>query len=795
MTDKGKMSKLDRLSWFMTSHQFPVLVITVIVTLVLGTGIFRIKGEVILQHLFPYGHPYLQLHTKFAQVFGSGASGVVIALKAKEGDIFKPSILSKLQKMNNEVELWDEVYRVLTISIASRSIKVVKTLGKGEIRIEPLMWPEVPKNDAEMAQLKKNIFSSPAYKGSFVSRDGTATLLFTEFRENISYERSFQLLRGLVKQYSDAETSVHIVGFPMLMGWIYSYKPQILFVSAVSVAIMILILFLIFRNLPGLLTPIAFGVICTAMGLGFIGWTGINFSPLMYVLAFLVGARMLSHAVQITHRYFEEYELSGYDRGQACYETMRKMMIPNWAGVSTDAAGFLILVIAKIPLMQQVAIIMSFWMICIALCSVLTPILSSYMPMKRAMEKWAEEKVKVTFLDRVCTVCTEFSIGKGKLVVGGACLIVLALCVWLTSEITIGDPTPGTPILWPDHTYNQDQALVDKTFDASSENFMLFYEGEKESVYDPVVLTTFEAFARHMKKSLPDIFKSSSSMINMIKMVNVTFHDGDEFWYQLPLNEPMLMSLMGYVRQNTDRGTLNRFVDTLVEKSQITLFFSDHTSVNLLRIRDAAYDFFKNHPKKVEKGQFLLAGGRIGLEIAVNEEMKRSHAIIDSTVLLVIFILCALCYLSIVAGLMLTLPLILANLVAFAYISMLNIGLSINTLPIAAVGVGVGVDYAIYIYSRCIDEFPLQDGWANTIIAAVRTSGKAVIYTGLTMILPITTWVVISDLKFQAQMGLFLAMILGTNVILSVTLHPLMLYLIKPGFIKRKALNMSGEKE
>lgn len=198
---------------------------------------------------------------------------------------------------------------------------------------------------------------------------------------------------------------------------------------------------------------------------------------------------------------------------------------------------------------------------------------------------------------------------------------------------------------------------------------------------------------------------------------------------------------------------------------------------------------------KLEKGEFKLAGGRIGLEMAVNEEMKRSHLIIDSMVLATIFIMCTLCFRSIVAGLMLTIPLILANLVAFAYMVYANIGLSINTLPIAAVGVGVGVDFAIYLYSRCIEEFPYQNSWLNTIMMSVRTSGKAVVYTGLTLILAIIPWYFISELKFQAQMGFFLSMLLLTNVILALTLHPLLIYIIKPRFIKRRAVRTVGSSE
>jgi len=788
-------SRLSRLSWFLTGHRLAVLVLTLIVTLVFAYGTFKIRGDVILHDLFPYDHPYLKLHARFAQVFGSGASGVAIALRAKDGDIFNQSMLRKLQKMTNEVVLWDEVYRVLTVSIASRTAKVVKALAKGKIKIEPLMWPEIPKNNAEMASLKKHIFSDPALNGTLISRDGTAALLLTEFKENISYDRAFSLLRKLTEEYTDDESSVHIVGFPQLMGWIYSFRPQMRTVFAVSVGLMILILFLIFRNLTGMIAPIVVGLISTGIGLGFVGWIGINFSPLLYVLAFLVGARKISHAVQITHRYFEELNASSNDKDKACYETMRSMIMPNVAGVITDAAGFLVLVLAKIALMQHLAIIMSFWMVSIAFSAILTPIICTYIPLKGASEIFSKKRTKMDWVDRANMAAAGFSIGSGRYIVAIVVIALMIFCGLQASKLKIGDPAPGSPLLWPDQQYNQDQELVNRAFDASSENLMLFYEGEKESVYDPDVLNTFEGFARHMKAKLPDIYKSSSSIIDMVKMVNVTFHDGDKVWYQLPRNEPMLTGLMGYVKANVGFTTIGRYIDEGMERAQITLFFSDHTSENLLRIRDTAYDFFKKHPMKLEKGEFKLAGGRIGLEMAVNEEMKRSHLIIDSMVLATIFIMCTLCFRSIVAGLMLTIPLILANLVAFAYMVYANIGLSINTLPIAAVGVGVGVDFAIYLYSRCIEEFPYQNSWLNTIMMSVRTSGKAVVYTGLTLILAIIPWYFISELKFQAQMGFFLSMLLLTNVILALTLHPLLIYIIKPRFIKRRAVRTVGSSE
>ena len=777
---------LDRLSRCFMRHRLVILIICLIGSGLLSHGATKIKTEVILQHLFPYDHPYLKLHARFSQVFGGGGFGVVMAVKAKNGDIFNKNTLGKIKKITDEIVLWQEAYRVLTVSIARNSTKVVKTLAKGEIVIDTLMFPDIPQNEEEMELLKKHIFSDPSYKGILVSRDGTAALIMLQLKEHISYEKAFELLSNVDTTYSDDETSIHIVGYPMLMGWIYSYKPQMVMVFAISVAMMVLILYIIFRSFVGMIAPIAMAAICTGMGLGFIGWTGINFSPLLYVLAFLVGARMLSNAVQITNRYIFEYrscEGGLTPRQIAGRNTMQAMMMPNAAAVATDAAGFLILGLAKIILMQQIAIMMSFWMFTIVLSGVLVPIICSYLP--RLGEEFDHCTDKKTVLERIIIGLAGFSIGAGRYVVGFGVIVILAFCGWQTTKLKVGDPTPGSPILWPKHSYNQDVALINSTFDASSENFMLFYEGEPESVYDPIVSKTFEAFSRHMAAKLPDIYKSSSSINNFGKMLNTTFHDGDRIWYQMPREAEALEGLLGQIRNNIDRGTLSRYMDTTLERAQITLYFSDHTSHNMQRIRQAAYDFFKDNSMQTPRGEFKLAGGAIGLEIAVNDEMERAHVIMDAMVLVAIFVMCTLAFKSFTAGFMLAVPLLLSNLVAFAYMAVMDIGLSTNTLPCSAVGVGVGVDFSIYLYSRCMEEFPKHQQWRETVLTAVRTAGKGIVFTGLTLILPILTWYFISALKFQAQMGFFLSILLFINMIAALTLHPLLVLIVKPVFMTK----------
>lgn len=787
-------TRVARIAAFMTRHRLAVLLVFALLAIAVSYGALHIKTDIIFQHMFPHDHPYLKLHAKFSRIFGSGGSGVVIGIKAKDGDIFNQKMLGKIEKITREIELWDEIYRSLTVSIASNASKVVRTLAGGEILIKSLMFPETPQNQEQMEQLKRDIFSNPAYDGILVSRDGTASLIFTEFKENISYEQAFAKLKGLKEKYEDENTSLQVVGYPMLMGWIYSLKYQMHVVFAVSIACIILILLLIFRNVIGILAPLAVGVISTGLGLGFIGWAGINFSPLLFVLGFLVSARQVSHSVQITCRYMEELNQSGGQKQEACYQTMRGMLVPNVAGVVTDAAGFAVLYFAQIVLMQQLALIMTVWMLGIASTAILTPIICSYIPLTGASQRWSKDRLREGFLDRLCVGAAQFSIGRGKMLVSAGVLVLAVFCAWQMNYLKIGDPTPGSPLLWPDHRYNQDQALLNQKFDASSENLTLYFEGEPGSVYDPRVLNTFERFSTHMAQALPDIYKSSSSIIDLVKILNLTLRDGDQLRYQLPTDREELEGLLGYLKNTASMAQLRRFIDQEMSQSMITLFFADHTSDNLLRINQAAQEFFAQNPAQIEVGQFKLAGGRVGMEIAVNQEMKESHLLIDAMVLATILIMCAISFRSLVAGLMLTIPLVLSNMVAFAYMAMADIGLSINTLPVAAVGVGVGVDFSIYLYSRLEEEFPRHRRWGQAIRASVSTSGKAIVYTGITMIVSILPWYFLSAMKFQAQMGFFLSMLLLMNVILALTLHPLLLTVIRPRFITRHA-DQAAEKK
>jgi uncharacterized protein len=184
-----------------------------------------------------------------------------------------------------------------------------------------------------------------------------------------------------------------------------------------------------------------------------------------------------------------------------------------------------------------------------------------------------------------------------------------------------------------------------------------------------------------------------------------------------------------------------------------------------------------------------LGSGTIALQHAMNSVVERYHWVILGFLNLVILTGCSLAYRSVVAGLILLVPVNMSNIVLGASLHMMGVGLDINSLLVASIGVGVGIDYGIYLLSRICEEYHAHgQDWGRTITAALTTTGKAIMFTASIMLVGILPWYFLSGLKFMADMGLLLVLIMLINMVLSLVVLPLLVWFIKPRFVGRKDL-------
>jgi predicted RND superfamily exporter protein len=175
----------------------------------------------------------------------------------------------------------------------------------------------------------------------------------------------------------------------------------------------------------------------------------------------------------------------------------------------------------------------------------------------------------------------------------------------------------------------------------------------------------------------------------------------------------------------------------------------------------------------------------VGVEAGVREELASSQTLNLTLALLGVFIFCTLNFGSVIAGLLLTIPLAISNIITFALMGAYHIGVTVNTYPVSSIGIGLGVDYGIYFVGRLREERKNTGDLNTAIINTMKTNGRAIIIIATTLTVGLMLWV-FSALKFQAYMGVLLAVLLLLNMFGALLLLPSMIAILKPKFLSRK---------
>jgi len=799
-----------RVAELILQNRGKILIVFLLLTAFFGYGLFRLQIVANLAEMYPGLHPYIKLHNKFVEQFG-GANLMVIEMKVTEGDLFKPEHLVSLKKLTDDLQFHPYVRRALVNSIAQRKMKVVRGYGGGTIDVSALMWPTIPEQRADIEAMRVNIYNNDLYDGVLVSKDGTATLIFAELKEDVTdYSGFFRWLEGEVIpeiQKENPNVTIHMAGIPILFGWIDSYQHKIMYIIGGSILIMIFFLFLTFRNIRGTFVPVLLALVSAVWGLGFMGWLGFSLNPLYLVIPFFVMAICVSHAMQVIRRYLEGYEALG-DNQAAVKVTIQDLFLPGLAAVITDAVGFLVLVACRIPVIMRLGIVTCFWVLTIVfIVTVFGPVLLSYLPNPRQREM---KTFGHGFLDKVNVRLAGWLMTKrGGIVVIGATVVVAVVSAYIAStRLVVGDIYPGSPILWPESQYNQDVKEINARFDnAGTDTLNVVIDGDEGSMETPEVYKVIEDYERFIERAMPREVGGTSSLVTVVKKLQLELHEGDPKWDCIPSSYREAGTIIKLYRSAGDPGDFDRYSDDWFHRGNILVFFKNHTGETVRKAIEKSREFIAQHFEeregpdigrlrdividesvkpfvKVDQVEFKLACGLIGVLYAINEEVKRSQIITLIAILTIIFLFVLFTFRSPVAGLILVASLVTANLVAFAYMAVKKIGIDINVLPVSAVGIGVGVDYGIYLLTRIRDEYEITGDLEQSIITGMGTSGRAILFTALILSLSVIIWY-FSQLKFQAEMGLLLGFLLIFNMLGALLFVPAVVYAIKPRFITK----------
>jgi len=767
---------------FLLRWRVVVLIVIVAMTGFFGYMAANIRVESPLIDLFPKTHPYVETYTKYAGVFG-GASRVVIQIEVEEGDIFDKEVLQKIRRITKELELLDGINNYQVLSLAQRKVKELKIDAVRGFRAVPVMWPKVPETDEEIEQLRNRIYTNRRIFGTLVSLDSKATLIVGGFFEKkLDPLKAYEEIEKIVAKERDQNTVISVIGRPVLLGTILSRSSQLIWLFAATVLSILLVLLLYFRDLRGVLVPLITAVVSAIWGIGFISLLGINFDTLVIVVPFIISARALSHSVQLVERYIEEY-IRCLDKREAAAATFGGLFKPGMLAIVTDAAGVMLVLLTPIPLLQKLAVMGGFWVISIIVSDmILNPILVSFLPAPDV-----EKQTRKKLIDRILSRVGGWTLGKQRRWILAVTVVVFVVGFLFARTLVVGDVHPGTPMLWPDSKYNQDTERIADKF-RNTEEFTVVVEGDtRDAIKNPEVLRAMEAFQHHMER-IPEV-GATSSLADLLPGIIAILHGSDPKWELIPDDPRETGFFLEMIFSSSEPGDLVRFVTIDSQNANITMYLRDHKGETLRKVVDHAREFIDGHPLKGAK--FRMAGGYGGLLAAINEEVTKHQAQVTVLAFGIIFLFCALAYRSLLAGLLFLVPLAVSNYLTYALMGARGIGLDVNSLPVVAVGVGLGVDYGLYVVGRIQEEFDRSGNVSTAIITALTTAGKAVLFTASTMVFGVLFWS-FSFLRFQADMGTMLLFWMIISMLGGLILLPALVATIKPRFIFGKLKKKSS---
>lgn len=779
---------MESIAEFIVKHRLKILICFICLTGFFFFGLSKLNIDVSLQELIPPRHPFARLEQNYGSKFGGINTVVIEYLKTSKRDIFNNKDLKKIDGITKKVNSYKDVNTYLTMSITMRKAKDIKAGTDGVININALVWKRDLSTPDKLDALKRDIFTNPLYNGSLVSRDGKATIIVVGMKPSTDFRSAFEFFQGLKRQEENGITRINVVGRPILLGWIYHILPQMKIIFLISGLVMLVLLLYFFRgSLIGLFVPLIVAAMSTIWGLGFMGFIGWDLNPLMIVIPFMIGAVVISHAIQNTLRYYENYEKYN-DKQKATKATIASMFIPTACGIATDTCGFTVLALAQILIIQKIAISRTFWMLSVfAFVSMFAPVLYMYFPAPRK-RKGAGQRGGATFEDKLCMNLARIIKDRGKWLVVALTVIIAASGIYLVTKLEIGNTTQGSQILWPDSEYNRAIGEINERFDNFGTATMALYAESKEDggAKSYEVLSTMDSFQNYMKEKMPEKCGGAWSYVPIIKKLDMEFYEGDPKYYRIPDDLSTIGSLLWLYEGKLKPGEFKQYrADEGYRLTNLKLFFKDDRAETINEALKHASDFFNSRPK-LKSTDFRWPGGQMGLQSAINEAVAESRMTIITVVLSIVFLFLLVTFRSFVAGILLIIPLILSNIIAESYMVIRGIGLTIHILPLAAIGLSLGIDFGVYLYNRYREEYELHPDIDTAIVTGAGTVGRGVLFSGLTLILPVLTWFFLSGLRFWGDMGVLLAILIGVNLICALVLHPAMVAIFKPKFIMKR---------
>jgi len=780
---------------FVLARRKPLAAILLAITLVMLYGATRVPIATRFEDFFPSNNPNVILYRQYRRHYG-GAQTLVLMLRVKNGDIFNYKTLQTIQDVTRAVDRLPGVDHNEVFSLASYRLLYAKALP-GALVSSPFMYPNIPRNDQELAELRNAVRTHRKEISNFVTADDKGAMIVAAFNESgMDYKALFDGVQALIKKYSDANTRFYASGAVMFAAWGYHYLPRLALIFLASVAIMLLVTFLSLGRRTGWWAPAVTGVCSAIWGLGFVGLMRFNFDPVMLVIPLILTARDLGHGIQWHGRYYDVLDHTG-DHRQACARTADLMIGPGLLAVLANIAGIVFLFVGHIPVLSQIGFGGAVWLgASVAMVFVFQPILMSWLERPRLREhSWL---VKTSHPDRPSAYhsmvdwLTRFPVTpgvlRGGLIVAGVAFMIFALAS--IRRTPLGYQVAGTPIYRPDAKVNRDTAAISRFLPTNFAWVVI------ETPNYPSPVSTVSVPTLRLADDMSTYLLERGDALAVLgfaeiatKPMNQLLHNGSPKYMAMPDSDLLSAELWGFFFSGTAPDEVYNFFANSpnMTNTRIQIILPDHKYSTLIRLKRDLDRFVAERldkDPKLAKVRVRYLGGEGGLYLASDEAapaLNRANLIL---VLGAILIVCAIYFRSATAGILFAIAAVMANFGAFLFMINQDIGLTIDTIPVISLGLGLGINFAIYAVARIRDEVIGGAALDEAIKTSLHTTGAWVVATFFAIVGGIAPWA-FSPLLFHNEMSVMLILLMAANLLVGLIIMPSYIAWRRPRFLTR----------
>ena len=772
-----------RLEHLVFDYRHYILILFAVVTVLLGVVAARgLRIDTRFTKQLPLSHEYMRTYIQYQEEFG-GANRVLIGVFANDGNMWTPGYLAALKAATDDVFFIPGVDRARVQSLWTPNTRYMEVV-EGGIQAGDVIPSGFTASPAGIDEVRDNVLKA-GIVGRLVANDFSGALVSAQLQEQdpasgrpvdlIRIGHSLEAIRAHIEG-GDAKLGIEsghyrvaIIGFAKVVADIADGARAVIGFAFATVLLTLVSVWLYVRSLKVAAVAVFASLVAVTWQLGLLVLLGFGVDPLGILVPFVIFAIGVSHGVQKISAVCDAAE-EGLDANHAARRTFRLLFVPAIVALLADLVGFVTILAIPVQVIREMAITASIGVAVVILTDlVLLPILISYLRFDSGYGNRVQRREAL--LAPVWRAMSRVSV---RPVAGWVIVAALVLAIagyYKGRQTPIGDTGAGVPELRTDSRYNADTRLITGRFAIGSDVLNVIAETKAQGCVDHDVMQSIDDFAWAMQNV--EGVKSVMSLPTVAKIVSAGWNEGFLKWRSLPRDERALVQAQG--RIDTSTGLLNRDCSVM----PVALFLADHRAVTIERVVAAVKHYAATEP--LAGVRFRLATGPVGVMAAQNEEVKAKEVPVLLYVFASVALMCLITFRSVTGKLLVMIPLALVSILAYAVMATVGIGLKVTTLPMVALGAGIGVDYGIYLYSRML-QF-LRDGQSvrDAYLATLRVTGASIVCTGVTLALGVATWVV-SPLKFQADVGLMLAFMFLVNMLAALILMPaLAAYMVSAG--------------